>query len=191
MLDDLFAGYQTSSGAMDLTTLSQSPTSISPVAHHVTPAGANAPPLESSSSTPSMFGSNSIFTTLRDSPQSDGEPKHGGNGTCPKTKKELEQRIAAHGASPFAPPSVKKTSDSVLGTMISCQGSNFPKTEKSDQNIEVLSAWKTIRADPKFKEADITELCSEFTKKARCDGTKVVLEPQGVHSILESLSKKQ
>jgi hypothetical protein len=42
-----------------------------------------------------------------------------------------------------------------------------------------------------LKDADINELCSEFTNKARCDGTKVVLEPQGVHSILESLSKKQ
>lgn len=42
-----------------------------------------------------------------------------------------------------------------------------------------------------LQDADINELCSEFTSKARCDGTKVVLEPQGVHSILESLSKKQ
>jgi len=41
-----------------------------------------------------------------------------------------------------------------------------------------------------LQDADINELCSEFTSKARCDGTKVVLEPQGVHSILESLSKK-
>jgi len=54
-----------------------------------------------------------------------------------------------------------------------------------------LSAWRTIRADPKFMDADINELCQEFTSKARCDGTKVVLEPQGVNSILESLAKKQ
>ena len=38
---------------------------------------------------------------------------------------------------------------------------------------------------------DINELCSEFTKKARCDGTKVVLEPEGVNDILETLSTKR
>jgi AP-1-like factor len=99
-----------------------------------------------------MLGSNSIFTALQDPPKSDGELKHGGNGgTCPKTKEEVEQRIVAHGASPFVPPCVRKTSDNVLGTVISCKGSNFPKTEKSDQNVEVLSAWRDIRANPKFK----------------------------------------
>ena len=40
------------------------------------------------------------------------------------------------------------------------------------------------------QDADINELCSEFTDKARCDGTKVVLEPEGVHSIIESLNAK-
>lgn len=43
----------------------------------------------------------------------------------------------------------------------------------------------------RLQDADINELCSEFTSKARCDGTKVVLEPQGVHSILETLSKSK
>ena len=38
---------------------------------------------------------------------------------------------------------------------------------------------------------DINELCTEFTNKARCDGTKVVLEPEGVNDILESLSVKR
>lgn len=199
VLDDLFAGYLTSTGAMDMSMLSQSPSSISPVAHHVTPPGVNSRPsplgsISSSSSSPSMPGSSSIFTTPRDSPQSDGSSgsvHHGDGSGCPKTKKELEQRVAAEGASPFAPAGLKKSSDSVLGTMITCAGSSFPKTAKSDKNIEVLSAWRSIRADPKFKDADINELCSEFTSKARCDGTKVVLEPQGVHSIIESLSKKQ
>ena len=157
VLDDLFAGYLSSTGAMDLSMLSHSPASISPVAHHVTPPGMNSrtSPLgsiSSSSSSPSMLGSSSIFTTPRDSPQSDGggpDPVH--HGSCPKTKKELEQRVVAAGASPFAPSSLRKSSDGVLGTMISCAGSNFPKTEKSDKNVEVLSAWRTIRADPKFK----------------------------------------
>jgi AP-1-like factor len=75
---------------------------------------------------------------------------------------------------------------------ISCgEGAAFPKTIKSDKNIEVLTAWKSITSDPKFKDVDISSLCSEFTNKARCDGSQVVLEPQGVHSILETLSNKQ
>ena len=41
------------------------------------------------------------------------------------------------------------------------------------------------------QDVDINELCSEFTSKARCDGTKVVLEPEGVHDILETLSAKR
>ena len=158
-LEDLFAGYLTSTGATDLSMLSHSPASISPVAHHVTPPGMNSrsSPLgsiSSSSSSPSMLGSSSIFTTPQDSPQSDGgggDPVHHSDKSgCPRTKKEFEQRAAAAGASPFAPPSVRKSSDT-LGTMITCAGSNFPKTPKSDKNIEVLSAWRSIRADPKFK----------------------------------------
>ena len=40
------------------------------------------------------------------------------------------------------------------------------------------------------QNVDINELCSEFTKKARCDGTKVVLEPEGVHAIMETLGTR-
>jgi AP-1-like transcription factor len=36
---------------------------------------------------------------------------------------------------------------------------------------------------------DINDLCAEFTASARCDGTKVVLEPQGVNHILEKFSR--
>jgi hypothetical protein len=42
-----------------------------------------------------------------------------------------------------------------------------------------------------LQDADINELCAEFTSKARCDGTKVVLEPQGVHHIMETFSSKK
>jgi len=74
--------------------------------------------------------------------------------------------------------------------MISCSGSKFPKTQKSDKNIEVLTAWRTITSHPKFKDVDVNDLCAEFSSKARCDGTKVVLEPQGVSHILETFSRK-
>ena len=45
----------------------------------------------------------------------------------------------------------------------------------------------TLRA----QDVDINELCTEFTSKARCDGTKVVLEPEGVHHIIETLAARQ
>ena len=37
---------------------------------------------------------------------------------------------------------------------------------------------------------DINELCAEFTDKARCDGTKIVLDQNGVNMILERLKQK-
>lgn len=41
------------------------------------------------------------------------------------------------------------------------------------------------------QDIDINDLCAEFTNKAKCDGTKVVLEPQGVHHIIETLAAKR
>ena len=35
--------------------------------------------------------------------------------------------------------------------MIMCKGATFPMTEKSDSNIEVLTAWRTITSHPDFK----------------------------------------
>jgi len=76
--------------------------------------------------------------------------------------------------------------------MIMCKDATFPMTEKSDKNVEVLTAWRSITSHPHFKASniEINELCSDFTDKARCDGTKVVLDPQGVNSILEKLTAR-
>ena len=41
-----------------------------------------------------------------------------------------------------------------------------------------------------LQNIDMNELCSDFTDKARCDGTKVVLDPQGVNSIMEKLTTR-
>jgi AP-1-like factor len=38
---------------------------------------------------------------------------------------------------------------------------------------------------------DINELCAEFTNKAKCDGTKVVLEPYGVQQIIQKFATTQ
>jgi AP-1-like transcription factor len=41
-----------------------------------------------------------------------------------------------------------------------------------------------------FKNIDMNELCSEFSDKARCDGTKVVLDPQDVSCIFEKFTTR-
>ncbi|TFK38606.1 hypothetical protein BDQ12DRAFT_94637 [Crucibulum laeve] len=203
-LEDLFAGWGAPATSPDFSFLSGSHSaSISPVAHHKEPNSSinqafdmtesRSSPGGSSSSSPSSTNSDPMFNSPRgDSSASDSDSIHGDGSQCPKTKSDLVKKIASDGLSPFAPTNpLRKSSDNVLGTMITCAGSSFPKTQKSDKNIEVLSAWRSITQNPTFKDVDINHLCSEFTSKARCDGTKVVLEPQGVNSILENLSKKQ
>ncbi|KAF8624773.1 hypothetical protein AX15_005664 [Amanita polypyramis BW_CC] len=83
-------------------------------------------------------------------------------GECAKSKDACLKAIEESGPSPFAPPRspnntnnlsavLKKTLDNNSAPMISCSGSKFPKTPPSDKNIEVLTAWRTITSNPKFK----------------------------------------
>jgi AP-1-like factor len=79
---------------------------------------------------------------------------------CPKTRAQLEQHIQAEGSSIFAPPppqendprtQVFRAPAGADGPMIMCKGATFPMTEKSDNNIEVLTAWRSITSHPDFK----------------------------------------
>ncbi|KDQ30313.1 hypothetical protein PLEOSDRAFT_1111247 [Pleurotus ostreatus PC15] len=195
-LDDLFGGMLSSPpSTLDFNVLLSHSPSLSPISHHTSVSGRST-----GDSPPSNKDSPSDGNTAQ-------TEKHGEG--CPKTKADLAQVIKKHGESPFAPSSlttdairdvspfapsslstVRKSSDAAHNPMVACQGSSFPKVDKSADNIEVLSAWKTIRSHPQFQDADINDLCSQFASKARCDGTKVVLEPQGVHTIIESLKSK-
>jgi len=186
-LDDLFGGgYLATQPPVDFNVLKTPPSLISSVAQRSASTSSSSP----SNSTSSTFG------TPQDSSASDSEMHNDMHDRrqCPRTKEEVQKYMIETGPSSFAPATLstmRKSDDSVLGPMISCQGTKFPKTEKSDKNIEVLSAWRSITSNPMFKDADINELCTEFTNKARCDGTKVVLEPQGVTHILQTLTKQQ
>ncbi|OSX68066.1 hypothetical protein POSPLADRAFT_1043220 [Postia placenta MAD-698-R-SB12] len=199
-LDQLFGGnFIGTQNGVDFNALLKSPpSSISPVSH----ASLRTP----SSSSPSSSSSPGSGTTC-------GTP----GDECPKTKEDLAKHIANQGNSafacevPIAPYLRKAVADETGGAMIMCKGSSFPPTEKSDKNVEVLTAWRSITSNPQFKvrppldvqscgdahasafkqDLDINELCAEFTSKARCDGTKVVLEPQGVHHIIETLAAKR
>lgn len=131
--------------------------SESPVTHHsimnqsLNSAASHSP---SSTSSPSSNASDPLFDLSRDSSSSDSDRGLENIALCPKTKVELLKRIQSSGLSPFAPANnvvnVRK-SETVFGPMISCAGTSLPKTQKSDQNIEVLSAWRSITSNPKFK----------------------------------------
>jgi len=217
-LDELFGGhiFGTQSPVNFNVLINSSATSpLSPAASTMSPVihqSIHAPHGSSSSTSPTFENS---------SASSPGASSHSG-GDCPKTRAEMEQRVQSEGSSIFAPlppppPPEKEPRPQIFtapagadGPMIMCKGATFPPTEKSDKNIEVLTAWRSIMSHPHFrtsvsssplrvqrmasdselKNIDINELCSEFTDKARCDGTKVVLDPQGVNSILEKLTSR-
>lgn len=122
---------------------------LSPVAHqsaHTPPTG----PSSSSMSSPSFESS-------------DGSSPSAGSGShadCPVTRAQMEQHIQASGSSIFAPapPQEEEPRSPAFampagadGPMVICKGATFPKTEKSDKNIEVLTAWRNITSHPNFK----------------------------------------
>ena len=52
---------------------------------------------------------------------------------------------------PIAPFLRKATGEDGGTPFVMCKGSSFPKTQKSDKNIEVLKAWRTITNSPLYK----------------------------------------
>lgn len=124
--------------------------SMSPVVHQ----SAHTPPAASSSNPSSPFES--------PDPSSTTGLRHNAD-TCPKTRAQMEQRIQAEGSSMFAPPPPQEEARSPVfrapagadgPPMIMCKGATFPPTEKSDHNIDVLTAWERIRSHPHFSVSD-------------------------------------
>lgn len=154
-IEELFGGHMfASQSPIDFSVLIKSPatstinpSTMSPVVHqsiHPPTADPNShpsPPFESSnaSSSPALHSASD----------------------CPKTRAQMEQHIQAEGSSIFAPPPPPQENESRTqafrapagadGPMIMCKGATFPMTEKSDKNIEVLTAWRTITSHPDFK----------------------------------------
>ena len=146
--DDLLSGYLGNTNNNVDFSFMNTPSSLSPISHHL---NKRSPAASSSSSSPSFSGSDPLFSSPRESLTSDSDIGHD-ESECPKTKSDLMRKIVETGPSPFGPPMpLRKRTDSVSGSMITCAGSSFPKTVKSDQNIEVLSAWRSITSNPNFK----------------------------------------
>jgi len=147
IFDDLFRGYLNSL-APDFMAFTGSTPSISPIAHNTSPS-ASSQLSSTQSSSPSILAQESLFTRASSSSSTtvaDNSITHSPN-TCPKSREEFREKITQDGESMFATP----VNDQELGKMIKCAGTSLPKTEKNDRNIEVLTAWKSIRSDPKFK----------------------------------------
>ncbi|KAJ4485468.1 hypothetical protein J3R30DRAFT_1361700 [Lentinula aciculospora] len=205
-LDDLFggAGFLNPQQQMDVNAFMTggSPSAVSPVLHHTNNPSYGSP-TTSASSSPASHASDPLFSG-REGSSSESETGHD-DSECPKTKADFIQHIESSGPSSFVdsatnhnfiqtvscnPISSEKSSPSFLST-VECDGrTTFPPVEKSEKNVPVLDAWRNITRDPQYKECDIANLCSEFASKARCDGSKVVLEPQGVTSLIETLKKR-
>lgn len=193
LLEDFFTNFLSRTEPNVAPSLS----SDSPVNHHASVNSVPHVPSYSplSSSSPASSNSDSLFDK-RDHSSSDSD-----NGQCsfsedlnsvrcPRTRSEMAKRIEESGPSPFAPdPSKVRKGDSDHGPVIMCDGSKaLPRTQKSDKNVEVLKALRCITSDPKFKDVEMERLCTEFASKAKCDGTKVVLEPHCVDIILKKIS---
>jgi AP-1-like factor len=204
-LDDLFGGggFLNPPQSMDVSTFmtSGSP-SVSPIIHHTN----HGSPATSASSSPASHTSDPLFSG-REGSSSESETGHD-DSECPKTKADFHKHIESAGPSAFVDPA---TNNNFLHTMscspfpssttekppsflssVECdKRTTFPSVEKSENNVPVLDAWRSITRDPQYKECDIANLCSEFASKARCDGSKVVLEPSGVSSLMETLASKK
>ncbi|KAJ3905207.1 hypothetical protein F5879DRAFT_1009536 [Lentinula edodes] len=207
-LDDLFggAGFLNPQQQVDVNSFitGGSPSAVSPVLHHTNNPGYNSP-TTSASSSPASHTSDPLFSA-REGSSSESEAGHD-DSECPKTKADFIQHIESSGQSSFVDTvanqnflqtvscnpihiNSEKNGPPFLST-VECDGrTTFPPVDKSDENVPVLDAWRNITRDPQYKECDIANLCSEFASKARCDGSKVVLEPQGVTSLMESLKKR-
>jgi len=215
-LDELFGGsFSSNSNTVDYASfLKNSPaTSISPVSHR----NGNSPAATmTNSSSSSSSSSSGASPASQASPSAANNPSPGANngqihntlstfGATPSdgtfscdsndkkcTKEMLRHAVANDSGSMFAPkePSPPVIAMEGLREFIPCKNMNLPKTQKSDNNMEVMSAWRRIRTDPTYSDVDITQLCSEFAAKARCDGSQVVIEPDGLREILSTVTKR-
>ncbi len=180
-LEQIFGGnfLSTTSGGSGVdfaALLTSTPSSVSPVSH----ASANTPSLSSSSSSPgaanagspSANGGSQAVVHGRDCPktkaqlqkviseagqssfvQSPGSSSNHGSPSASESSGGDKMNVdgSASCEITFSPVSLLKKATSEGTPFVMCKGSSFPKTQKSDKNIEVLTAWRTITSNPQFK----------------------------------------
>lgn len=172
-LEDLFGGQFS-----DMVPFSPFADSLSPVSH----------PSSSKPSPPSR----------QEMGASPTEKYHDSSG-CPNSKEEMAQMITAEGKSTFAPSSNQSHQMNSQPSLLMFEGEHgelkfsgpdLPRIEKSDSHMDASSAWKSVSAHPQFQDCDISGLCQEFAAKARCDGTRAVLDRDGIQELVDSIPSR-
>jgi len=192
-LDELFGGhYLGNQGPVDFNVLMGSPhLALSPIAHRSPEIGTSGSSSSSGSTSIHSEGLSPISSAGTSPAADEKEHKHEG---CPRTRAEAAKMVEASGPSSFVTePVVPRAGDELMGKVVSCAvgSSSLPATEPKPENLEVLSAWRKVTTDPLFKDADLTDLCAEFSSKAKCDGTKVVIDQETYTTILAKLAQSQ
>jgi len=121
---------------------------------------------------------------------------------CPRTVEDVTRIINNNVPSTFGPPVPVHTSsspspslprresdekDACAHARMAALCADLPRTTKKPNQIEIGRAWEKVRQHPHFEECDIDELCNELSAKARCDGSRPVLEESSFNDIVQSL----
>jgi AP-1-like factor len=156
-------------------------------------------------SSPSAVGTNS---DVNSSAAGNKDDEH---GTCPRTIEDVHRLQKTMLPSTFGPPVTVKGSSAGSAKSPLSPGSlpqrennekdhasaharmaalcaDLPRTTKKPNQIEIGRAWEKIRQHQGFEECDIDELCHELSAKARCDGSRPVLEEASFNNIVQSLA---
>ncbi|KZW02125.1 hypothetical protein EXIGLDRAFT_829672 [Exidia glandulosa HHB12029] len=119
---------------------------------------------------------------------------------CPKSKEELASRIAVVAPTTLGPPPSSAMAVDFLtpqdredALASACEPGNdlpchvFPAIPESSKNVTLNDAWERVSKHPQFSECDMDELCALLTAQAKCDGSKPVLEPSSVTSVMDKI----
>jgi len=178
----------------------------------VTASSSSISPVAHTANLQSGIESQSTDVQPMDVQSSHGQGSHG--SSCPKSKEDMAAQISASGVGTFGPPVAtqqspfislstpsadsdalhtdspfsavsKATSES--GCTDDLPGRNVGMAEPSPNNVPLTEAWEHVKSHPRFSECDMDELCVMLSAKAKCDGTRKIVEPDTVQHVLSKI----
>lgn len=152
-LEQFFSGsdFMAQQNATDFGTLMRGSPAMSPVQHAVTTAFQHpytAAATSSSSSATALSSPSEGRSMLHVRASSSSSSTAKSQNECPKSRDEAKALWSLQGPSSFVKPAIgiDGRHDSV-----GCEGSTLPSTEPSNENVEVLTAFRHITSDPRYK----------------------------------------
>lgn len=121
---------------------------------------------------------------------------------CPKSKEEMASIISTIPQTTLGPPPTASgvvdfvtphETDDQLAALNNCDVNNempchvFPAIPESSRNVTLNDAWERVSKHPQFSECDMDELCALLTAQAKCDGSKPVLEPSSIATVMDKI----